>query len=92
MEATSSLDDGGSKADEEYERLLEDKREYQELMKKQKKRVLSSTKAFNLTNLEYIENTKIAVHPPEFFSFIKYRRNSRRKLIISNKDLFIIHG
>lgn len=47
---------------------------------------------FNTTSVGIIENEIEVKLPDEFFSFVKYQKNTRSRLIVSNDDMFLLHG
>jgi hypothetical protein len=60
---------------------------------KQKARTLESesTGEDRFMQMETFNDTRASA-PEEFYKFEKVIRNSRRRLVVSNKDMFIIWG
>lgn len=90
IEKTSLIEDGGSSAAEEYERIQNNKTKSSRILM-MNDRILSDG-LFNNTKLGVIENVIKKPLPDEFFFFVKYRRSTRNLLIAKNEDMFLIWG
>ena len=100
LESLSLSNDGGEEETQNYKDRLEESKS--QSFEKQETdqgtpenldgvRILSETESSK--NMMFFNDTRVKLRPPdEFYKFVDASKNTRNRLIVTNKDLFIIWG